>query len=162
MKFIKTFNEKITTFPTKELLLHELGYNTYCILKRSNVSGVGVFAIRDIPAGVIPFEPDVEDWVDIEEEEFNKLPEEVRELIITYCIKKNGKWSVPEYGFKVWDMVNFLNHSDEPNIDAEDFKALIDIKKGEELFMDYNDLSDEDIKRLGLEDWIDTQTKKEG
>jgi SET domain-containing protein len=44
------------------------------------------------------------------------------------------------------DLVNFLNHSDTPNIisinDGEFFEAIQDIKKGEELVIDYGEIVD--------------------
>ena len=36
--------------------------NTYCRLKPSNIEGVGVFAIRDIPQGVNPL-PESNEWL---------------------------------------------------------------------------------------------------
>ena len=51
---------------------------------------------------------------------------------------------MPEYGFKMVDLVIYLNHADEPNImsinDGEDFEALRDIHEGEELFVDYGEI----------------------
>ena len=44
------------------------------------------------------------------------------------------------------DLVNFLNHSDEPNVmsinDGEYFEALRDILAGEELLIDYGEIVD--------------------
>ena len=49
-------------------------------------------------------------------------------------------------GFKKMDLVNFLNHSDEFNIvsinDGEFFEAIREIKKGEELVIDYGEIVD--------------------
>ena len=53
---------------------------------------------------------------------------------------------VPDYGFKKMDLVNFLNHSDAPNVisinDGEFFEAIRDIKTGEELLIDYGEIVD--------------------
>ncbi|MBK8610919.1 MAG: SET domain-containing protein-lysine N-methyltransferase [Chitinophagaceae bacterium] len=44
------------------------------------------------------------------------------------------------------DLVNFLNHSDTPNIvsinDGEFFEAIRDINSGEELVIDYGEIVD--------------------
>ena len=46
------------------------------------------------------------------------------------------------------DLVNFLNHADIPNIisinDGEFFEAIRDIKKGEELVIDYGEIVDDE------------------
>ena len=51
---------------------------------------------------------------------------------------------MPEYGFKMIDLVIYLNHSDDPNIisinEGENFETLRDIAAGEELFVDYGDI----------------------
>jgi SET domain-containing protein len=48
---------------------------------------------------------------------------------------------IPEYGFKMVDLVIYLNHSDTPNVisinDGERFEAIRDIAVGEELLVDY-------------------------
>ena len=54
---------------------------------------------------------------------------------------------VSDYGFKVMDLVNYLNHSDNPNVisinDGEFFEAIKDILTGEELFIDYETIVSE-------------------
>jgi SET domain-containing protein len=66
----------------------------------------------------------------------------------TYCLFDEDFYYVPDYGFKVMDIVIFLNHSEEPNIisinDGEDFETLRDIKAGEELFIDYGEIVESD------------------
>ena len=53
---------------------------------------------------------------------------------------------MPDYGFKLMDMVNYLNHSASPNIvsvnDGEYFEALTDIPAGTELMVNYGDIVD--------------------
>jgi SET domain-containing protein len=47
------------------------------------------------------------------------------------------------------DLVNFLNHSDTPNIisinNGEFFETIRDIKQGEELLIDYGEIVDGEI-----------------
>jgi SET domain-containing protein len=48
---------------------------------------------------------------------------------------------IPDYGFKLVDLVIYLNHSETPNVislnDGEEFEAIRDIANGEELLVDY-------------------------
>lgn len=137
---------------TKEQLLQELRQQTYITIKPSSVHGIGVFAIQDIPKGCRNiFSKHVGDWIKLPVSDVESLPPHSRNLVETYCLFDVDYYYVPDYGFKVMDLVNYLNHSSTPNVvsvnDGEDFEALRDIKAGEELFVDYHYLAD------GLEDY---------
>ncbi len=125
----------------KRKLLEDL-QNTWCKLAPSHIQGVGVFAIRDIPKGTHPFTIGKDDWIDISKKDLRNVPREVLDLIETYCTFQNGMYNIPAYGFKIWDMVDFLNHSKNPNVisvdNGEDFVTIRKIKKGGELLIDYN------------------------
>ena len=130
---------------TKEELLKELSRETYVALKPSAIHGIGVFAITDIPKGCRNlFSKNVGDWIKLPISDVEKLPEHSRSLIETYCLFDEEHYFVPDYGFKVMDLVNYLNHSSVPNVisvnDGEYFETLRDIKKGEELFLDYGEI----------------------
>jgi SET domain-containing protein len=130
---------------TRDELLHELSQETYAALKPSAVHGIGVFAIRDIPKGCRTiFSRNVGEWIKLPIAEVEKLPEHSRSLIETYCLYDETDYYVPDYGFKVMDIVNYLNHSSDPNIisvnDGEYFEALKDIPAGKELFVDYGEI----------------------
>lgn len=130
---------------TRDELLHELSQETYAALRPSAVHGIGVFAIRDIPKGCRTiFSRNVGEWVKLPIAEVEKLPEHSRSLIETYCLYDETDYYVPDYGFKVMDIVNYLNHSSDPNIisvnDGEYFEALKDIPAGKELFVDYGEI----------------------
>lgn len=135
----------------KATLLKELAGNTYVIIRPSPVEGIGVFAIRDIPKGCRNMFTDPqlekEDWITIPRSEVEQLPAHARHLVETYCLYDADNYFVPENGFKKMDFVNFLNHSDQPNVlsinDGEYFEALKDIAAGEELLVDYGTLVDE-------------------
>ncbi|MET0635057.1 MAG: SET domain-containing protein [Chitinophagaceae bacterium] len=126
----------------RQQLLAELSDETLVALQPSPVHGIGVFAIADIPAGFRQiFSRSVGEWIRIPIAEIERLPEHSRSLVETYCLFDEKDYFVPDYGFKVMDLVNYLNHSSAPNVvsrnDGEYFEALRDIKKGEELFVDY-------------------------
>ena len=131
---------------TKEALLADLR-ETYIALKPSPVHGIGVFAIRDIPKGCREmFSKENGEWMKIPITEVDALPESSRDLVETYCVFDTDHYWVPAHGFKKVDLVNFLNHSDTPNVvslnDGEIFEALTDIANGQELFINYKEIVD--------------------
>lgn len=133
---------------TKELLMSELMNRNFVMLKPSNVQGIGVFAITDIKKGQRNiFSNDKSEWIKISKKEISTLPEHSQAVIENYCLYDEGNYFVPEYGFKMVDLVIFLNHADLPNVisinDGEDFEALEDIKAGAELFIDYGKIAAE-------------------
>lgn len=129
-------------------LLAELQKDTYVMIKPSPLDGIGVFAIRDIPKGCrTMFSKNIGEWIKVPKAEVELLPAHSKTLIETYCLYDEEYYFVPDYGFKVMDLVNFLNHSDTPNIisinDGETFEAVTDIAAGQELLINYGDIIDE-------------------
>jgi SET domain-containing protein len=134
---------------TKESLLQELAGNTWVMIKPSPIEGIGVFALQIIPKGcrsMFSKSNEQEQWIPISKTEVEQLPAHAKALIENYCLYDDEHYFVPDYGFKKMDLVNFLNHSDIPNIisinDGEYFEALRDIQKGEELVIDYGEIVD--------------------
>jgi len=152
----KEWNDDFYSLFDRDLAIEHLE-DTYITLKPSPIDGVGVFAIRDIPKGISPFliarekknnpSGPVEGYIDLPKEDFKSLPKEVQEHIKTYCTKSNGLYNVPIAGFKIVDMVQFLNDSKTPNIisinDGVRFEAIRDIKTGEELTIDYDTITED-------------------
>ena len=128
---------------TNEELLSELAQETYVALQPSPVHGIGVFAIRDIPKGNrTMFSKENGDWTKVPFEQVESLPEHSKRLIETYCIFDEESYYIEKTGFKKMDLINFLNHSDSPNlglIKGEFFETLADVKCGDELFINYSD-----------------------
>ena len=126
----------------KEALLKELAASTYVMIKPSPLLGIGVFAIRDIPKGTKNiFSKGVGDWIKVSKEEVDALPQHSKDLIDNHCLFDEDFYFIPDYGFKLVDLVIYLNHSDTPNVislnDGEEFEAIRDIANGEELLVDY-------------------------
>jgi len=126
----------------KMKLLEELHKETYVTLRPSTVNGIGVFAIRDIEKGTKNiFSKSPAEWISVSKEEVSELPLHARGLIENHCLYDDENYFIPEYGFKLFDLIVFLNHDDNPNLisvnDGEYFETLRDIKCGEELFVDY-------------------------
>jgi SET domain-containing protein len=132
---------------TKDEILQQLRDDTFVMLKSSDVHGVGVFAIRDIPRGCRNiFSKGIGEWIKLPIAEVETLPAHSKELIETYCLFDEESYFVPDYGFKVMDLVNYLNHSHTPNVqsvnEGEIFEAIRDIKAGEELLINYEHIVD--------------------
>ncbi len=134
---------------TKAELLQELASNTWVMIRPSAIEGIGVFALRDIPKGCREMFSKAnahEQWITVPKIEVADLPEHSRALIENYCLYDEENYFIPDYGFKKMDLVNYLNHADTPNVisinDGEFFEAISDIKKGEELFIDYAEIVD--------------------
>ena len=126
----------------KAALLKQLASATYVMIKASAVHGIGVFAIRDIPKGTQDiFSEGIGEWIQVSKEEVEVLPSHSRALIENHCLFDDKNYFIPDYGFKLVDLVIYLNHSDTPNVisinDGEKFEAIRDIVCGEELFVDY-------------------------
>lgn len=122
------------------------------MLKPSGIHGIGVFAIRKIPKGCRTiFSTGVGEWVKLPITEVETLPDHAKNLVETYCLFDEVNYYVPDYGFKVMDLVNYLNHSSSPNIlsinEGEVFEAITDIMPGYELFVNYGDITG------GMEDY---------
>ena len=133
----------------KEELLKELSGNTWVMIRPSPIEGIGVFAMRDIEKGcrsMFSKASENEQWIKVSRAEVDALPPHAKALLENYCLYDEENYFVPDYGFKKMDLVNFLNHSDTPNIisinDGEFFEAIQDIKKGEELVIDYGEIVD--------------------
>jgi len=98
----------------KDKLLKDLHHHTFAMLKPSPLHGIGVFAVTAIKKG--------------EQKIFSSHEAETH-------------YYIPEYGFKVFDLAVYLNHSEQPNLisinDGEFFEAVRDIEAGEELLIDY-------------------------
>lgn len=129
-----------------------LNNTVWCTIGPSDIHGVGVFAIRDIPKGM-----EISDWNAWEKKkpriftldfhEFYQLDPAIREIITqrTYYPKDIPQLVFPSPNHEV-SLRSFMNHSTEPNTDG--FIALRDIKKGEELMENYLDFYEEGLHEL--------------
>ncbi|MBI5369869.1 hypothetical protein HZA85_01610 [Candidatus Uhrbacteria bacterium] len=97
----------------------ELLQKTFCRLQPSSIEGVGVFAVKEIPEGVNPFEGMRDDF---------------------FVIEKNGTVRIPQSALNGMDMSFYVNNSDHPNLTTTDGFLFITsrlIKPGEELTVAY-------------------------
>jgi hypothetical protein len=117
----------------------------YTRLQCSKIHGIGVFAIRYIPKGTNIFSNDENEMVWIDETNIPNIDPALKKLYDDFCVIKNGKCGCPK-NFNMLTVGWYLNESKEnPNVqcmDNYDFIALRNIKKGEELTVDYSTYSE--------------------
>ena len=129
--------------------------NTYCIIGRSKVQGVGVIAIRDIPKGVNPLPIIIpSNFINFTEEELKSLPKEVANRIKELFIRNDKVYSVSSLGLNGLGIIGHINHSKNPNtaLDTRGYPSgyipwitIKNIKKDEELFWDYTTCHGDDL-----------------
>ncbi|HUD74398.1 MAG TPA: SET domain-containing protein [Terracidiphilus sp.] len=130
----------------KEEFLNDLAENVYCRVGVSKIQGVGVIAMRPIPANINPMKEMVEcEYVEIPVAEIDalNLTPAVRKLVVDMCPENDGIFEVPSWGLNGINVSWYLNHSDNPNMREEDgyFFTLRDIEAGEELTVFYDTYS---------------------
>ena len=123
-------------------LVHD---NCYTRIQLSLIHGVGVFAIKDIPKGIFIFGEEDEKFVKVLKSDIFDLDYEVKRLYKDFCVLENGYYYCP-ISFNRMDSSWYLNHSENPNVDCKKdgylFYSLRDIKKGEELTVNYDKYSE--------------------
>lgn len=118
--------------------------NTYARLLPSKISGVGVFAIRDIPKDVKVFWGQANPaWYTFHVDDLKGLDPAIWKMIDDFfVIEKDKTLTIPATGFNGMDMSFYVNHSKKPNLKTTDdgftFVSNRAIKKGEELTIDYS------------------------
>lgn len=127
----------------------------YARIGRSRVHGVGVRAIREIPAGTLVFPRESERVVWVARAAVRRLPRAVRALYEDFGMVSGDRIGVPPT-LNMLSVGWYVNHSDRPNLVAGDdgrFRALRRIRKGAELTADYRTFVDEPLpfrpKRAG-------------
>ena len=128
---------------TADELLADIA-GTRIALAPSEIHGVGVFALVDIPSGTRDLFSPPRDWVPLPIAAVEALPPHALELVQRYCLYDEENYFVPPHGFRVYDLVVFLNHSSNPNLQSVDggdyFVTTRRVAAGEELTVDYETL----------------------
>tara|TARA_B100000073_G_scaffold140366_1_gene115532 strand:- start:1302 stop:2012 length:711 start_codon:yes stop_codon:yes gene_type:complete len=118
--------------------------NLYVKIAPSKIEGVGLFAIKDIPKNTNFIDSNLAHGVYMSEKELleNDIPQDVIDSLKDYwCLNNNNDVYVPLNPNKI-SFSYFLNHSENPSVKKINGKwmSLRDIKKGEELLENYQDL----------------------
>jgi len=115
----------------------------YVKVAPSPVHGVGVFAMRDIPKDTLVMRFDYRDFpcVEIKKKLLKQKlhPDVYSQLIKNWAVTEDGV-IVPVNVTQQLHFVNFLNHSDQPNIRFDNCKyySTRKIAKDEEIFIDFS------------------------
>jgi SET domain-containing protein len=113
----------------------------------SRVHGVGVIAIRHIPAGTLVFRGESERLTWVSTAVVRRLPAAIRSLYEDFGMAWGDQLGVPP-NLNRLSVGWYVNHSDTPNLAAgEDgrFRTLRRIRKGEELTADYRTFVDKEL-----------------
>ena len=123
-------------------MTEELNRTVKAKLAPSKIHGIGVFAIRDIKKGERIYAKGREDikWLNLTEKELSELRPEIKELILQ-------RWPGAILGHSFLSpnndarLISFMNDGkDDSNYDPHTDTALRDIRLGEEITEDYNNL----------------------
>lgn len=129
---------------------HKLPHEkVYTRLRPSSIHGVGVFAIRNIKKDTPLFLGDNEEMLWVEEGRLPRLTKQIRKLYEDFPVIKEKRYGCPR-NFNRLTMSWYINKPKRghlPNVycdpqESYDFKALRDIRAGEELTVIYKDYSD--------------------
>ena len=122
----------------------------YARIARSSIHGVGVRAIRDIPARTAVFRGESERVVWVSRAAVRRLPKALRQLYEDFAMAWGDRYGVPTT-MNMLSVGWYLNHSDRPNVAADEsgrFHSLRRIRKGEELTADYRTFTEERLPFL--------------
>lgn len=117
----------------------------YARIGTSRVHGVGVRAIRDIPARTLVFRGESERVVWVSRAAVRRMPTAIRRLYEDFGMLWGERIGVPPT-LNMLSVGWYVNHSDRPNVVAGDdgrFRTLRRIRKGEELTADYRTFADD-------------------
>jgi len=134
----------------KTKLLNHLKNDIYCRIGISKTHGVGVIAIKDIKKGTNPFKnlsKEKEKVIELNDDDLKGVDIEVKKIVKDFFGANKKSYDVLYAGPNYINISYYLNHSDNPNLDVVesqnseylDFRTNRNIKKGEELFINYND-----------------------
>ena len=73
--------------------------------------------------------------------ELKDVPGSVRKHLSDFCLVEGGRVYVPQIGMNAVNLSVYLNHSKSPNLffnDDDELEALHDVKRGDEMTIDYD------------------------
>lgn len=130
----------------KKDVLQRLKDQAFCRVQPSKIHGVGVFAIRNIPANISP-------WITlnhhrddslhfISSHDLRKLDSPIKDMLLDYNLKENQGVYISPHELETLHITQFLNASKTPNLDflfntTGKFITNREIREGEELTADY-------------------------
>lgn len=117
--------------------------NNNCRIKASPISGVGVVAIKNIKKGTELFiGAGDRKLFRFKSSELSGVDKETMGMVKGFFVRdQKGDYLIPEGGLDNINIAFFMNHSNKPNVmsdDGDSFFAARNIKKGEELTVNYS------------------------
>jgi SET domain-containing protein len=147
----------IYVYMYKSKLIKHLENDIYCRIGVSKISGVGVIAIKNIPKGINPFKTlstEKEKIIELNTNDIKKVDNQVKKILNDFFgSDKKNRYDILASGPNNINISFYMNHSDKPNIDIvpskkDDYLVFIsnrNIKKGEELTINYNVYDEYDV-----------------
>jgi SET domain-containing protein len=135
----------------KKKLIDHITRDVYCRLGVSKVSGVGVIAIKNIPVGTDPFKnigKEKQKIITLTQTDIKDAPSGVKKIIKDFFGSSKVKTLDVLYaGPNHIDISFYMNYSKKPNVsitkgNKDGYAGFVTnrkIKKGEELFINYDD-----------------------
>ena len=132
-------------------MVEKINSEVWATLAPSEIHGVGVFAIRDIPKGTELFKRYTEwgAYNEVTDEEFMSLLEPIRNMILDRTQQNEGEKIRFRHPNCVVRLQSFMNHADNPNTNGQ--LALVDILKGEELTENFIKIASKKLHRFIVE-----------
>jgi len=127
-------------------ILRRLKDQAFCRIQPSESHGVGVFAIKEIPAHISPWVTSNHHLGDsphfISNQDLKKLDLSIKDMLLDYNLKENQGVYISPHELEMIHITQFLNASKNPNLDflfdtTGEFVTNREIKAGEELTVDY-------------------------
>ena len=89
--------------------------DVYCRIKTSKIHGIGVFAIRDIPANINPFKKChksklTDEYYLINKSEISKVPAPVKKMLEDFVGGEHKIYAIPKNGLNSMDITFYMNH----------------------------------------------------
>ncbi len=133
-------------------VLQNLKEDVYCRIQRSPIHGVGVFAIKDIPANKCPFlltnqRQCMESCVALHENMLADVDQAVVQMVDDFYHKDKETYYIPRNGLNSNNISFYMNHSSQKanvdfvHVEESDFvffKTKRRILQGEELLINYH------------------------
>lgn len=161
---LKRQQKNLQKIKKRNNLLRNIKDETFCKLGVSGVAGIGVIALKTIPKGTKIFKCCNEELfgsdepIEISDDDLAEVEDLVLEYADNFMVKSAPDMRpFPSRGFNSININFYLNHSNNPNVEfiagktLDDFVEFVtskEVKEGEELTQDYNNLSNDKSELL--------------
>ena len=119
-----------------EVFMRYASKHTWARIGPSEIHGIGVFAIREIPAFCDIFPDCKNSFQDISISSLSEFPKPVQKMILDYFYTDSENIWIPDITLNQLNISFFLNSSDNPNCKHHDNGKITSIRNigiGEEL-----------------------------